>query len=102
MTPWLEKKEGWIPSRRRQGYGGRAEAGGNGRRGKRQPAGERVFSVAEVADILAVDKQTVRKWLMDDDETGEAVIPAEAWFKLPNGYIRIWEWIVVKLMEGGF
>jgi len=51
--------------------------------------------------MLAVDKRTVQKWMMEDEETGDAVIPAEAWFKLPNGYIRIREWVVLELLGGG-
>ena len=32
-------------------------------------------------------------------EVKEAVIPPEAWFRLPDGHIRIREWIVVELQN---
>jgi len=34
------------------------------------------------------------------DESEEAVIPPEAWFKLPNGHIRIREWAVLLIQAG--
>ena len=84
MKPWIEKKEGWL------------------RRGEKaeKPAQavrkvERMFSVAEVAELMAVDPQTVKKWI--DAE----VIPPAAWMRLPgSGHIRVKEWAVVKLQAG--
>lgn len=57
-----------------------------------------MYSVTEVAEIFSVHRDTVIKWLSIDDDDIEAVIPPEAWFKLPNGHIRIKEWIIQKLM----
>jgi hypothetical protein len=49
---------------------------------------EPVYSVAQVAEIFDVTKQTVYKWLIMED--GDSVIPPEGWFKLPgSGHIRI-------------
>lgn len=77
---WIDKKAemdtsgGWLRAPRE--------------RPRRRPAMEPVYTVAEVADILAISKQTVYKYLMAED--GDAVIPAEGWFKLPgSGHIRI-------------
>jgi hypothetical protein len=52
----------------------------------------------EVAEILSVTKKTIYKWL-SLDEPEDAVIPPAAWYKLPNGHIRIKEWIVLKLQN---
>jgi transposase len=70
-----------------------------GARKKRPRKVEKVYSISEVAELLAVNKQTVRKWLSIGDPDG-AVIPPNAWLKLPNGHIRIREWIVLKLQGG--
>lgn len=83
MAQWIEKKENWLPGSER----------------KQPGPEENVYSVAEVADLLKITKPTVMKWL-SIDESKLAVIPPNAWFKLPNGYIRIREWIVLKLKAG--
>lgn len=60
---------------------------------------EKLYSIAEVARIFKVDKRTIVKWMdFDEDAPNEAPIPPDAWFKLPNGNIRIREWIILKLM----
>lgn len=82
---WIEKKEGWI---------GRKE-GGNG---KKPAPPQKSYSVTEVASLLGISRQTVFKWLsLDEPET--AIIPAQAWYRLPSGHIRIREWIVIKLQQ---
>ena len=58
-----------------------------------------MYSVAEVAELMSVHKQTVYKWLGLDDED-EAVIPPGGWVKTPGGQIRIREWIVLRLQCG--
>jgi len=69
---------------------------------KKRMRSEPAFTVAEVAKILNVDKRTVYKWLMPDEDNGEAIIPAEGWYKLPrSGYIRIKKWVVAQLQAGG-
>lgn len=61
---------------------------------------EKVFSVAQVAEIIPVYERTVRGWLKED-EAGRAVIPPDGWFRLPNSrHIRIKEWVVEKLKAG--
>ena len=86
---WLERKENWLGTARiKPGPAPRAVR-------------ERIYTVQEVADIFRVDKRTVMAWLGGDDEP-QAVIPPDAWFKLPgkNGAIRVREYIVLKLLEG--
>ena len=83
---WIEKREGWIKPARKQeaGVQRRLEA--------------RVYSVADAARFLNVDKRTVMKWLkFDEDDPCGAIIPPAAWFKLPNGIIRIEEWALLKI-----
>jgi len=84
---WLEKKQDWLsqPTRGK----------GNGKRRL-----EKMYSVSEVAELLSVSRGTVFKWL-SLDEPEEAVIPPDAWIKLPNGYIRIREVAVLKLQGKG-
>lgn len=64
--------------------------GGLDRRPRRRPKRRKmvVYSVSDVADMLAVDRSTVFKYLsVNDSEV--AVISPEDWFKLPGGEIRI-------------
>ena len=82
MTRWLEKRENWIPGT------------GRGRSAKKKV--EKVYSISEVAQLFSVSRTTVFKWL-SLDEPNDAVIPPEAWFKLPRGHIRIREWIILQL-----
>ncbi|MBW1799375.1 MAG: hypothetical protein JRJ85_01465 [Deltaproteobacteria bacterium] len=79
---WLEKKEGWIPATKK------------GAPRKRQV--EKSYSIAEVAELLSVTKQTIFKW-MAFEEPEDAVIPPSGWYRLPSGHIRIREWVVLKL-----
>jgi len=61
---------------------------------------ERVYSVSEVARILGVTKQVVYKWLSIGYPEG-AIIPPNAWFRLPRSkHIRIKAWAVRKLLDG--
>lgn len=80
---WLEKRENWIPGKPAQ---------------RPRKKMSKVYSVTEVAQILAVSRQTVFKWL-SIDEPEYAVIPPEAWFRLLSGHIRIREWVVLKLQN---
>jgi len=88
---WIDKKAdmdtsgGWL---RRPGE----------QRPQRKPQPEPTYSVAQVAEIFDVTKQTVYKWLMMDE--GESVIPADGWFKLPgSGHIRIKYSAVMALQQ---
>jgi len=54
---------------------------------------KKTYSVADVKRILSVNRVTVYKWI------DYGVIPAEAWFKLPNGHYRIHRWAVEALMK---
>jgi hypothetical protein len=84
---WIPKKKDWL--------GKKAEVQEKTRRF------EKVYTVAQAAAMLGVDKQTIYKYLEFDEESQDSVIPPHAWFRLPrSGYIRIKEWIVLKLMGG--
>lgn len=84
--PWLDPKENWLAKPRKT-------------KQPPQPV-EKSYSVTEVAEILSVDRKTVFKWLVPDEETGEAIIAGEAWYKLPgSGHIRIRESGVRKLQD---
>ena len=81
--PWLEKKENWLPKQK----------------GKQaQTKLQKAYSIREVCQILSVSRSTIYKWL-SLDEPEYATIPPEAWFKLPSGHIRIFEWIIVKIQN---
>ena len=61
---------------------------------------ERVYSVSEVAHILGVTKQIIYKWL-SIGHPEDAIIPPDAWIRLPNSnHIRIKERAVKKLLDG--
>lgn len=88
---WLEKKENWLPETQK--------AKAKMRNIKRKP-GKKLYTVDEAAKTLNVDKKTIFKWMdFDEGKPESAVIPPWAWFKLPSGYIRIEEWIVLKLLN---
>ena len=89
---WIDKKDeldtsgGWL---RRSGA----------RPARRSVPFEPVYSVAQVAEIFSVDKQTVYKWLIEED--GDSVIPPDGWYKLPgSGQIRIRHSAVLVLQQG--
>ena len=86
FMPWLDKKKDWLPSQGRRGRGD-------------GPRVEKMYSVSEVAGLLSVSRHTIFKW-MAMDKSDRNIIPFEAWIKLPNGHIRIREWIVLKLQAG--
>lgn len=80
---WIERKKWFTP-------------GGNGRRDQ---VVELSYSIPEVAEILSVSRDTIYKWMALDCPE-EAVIPPAAWYRLPNGRIRIRQWIVSKIQIG--
>jgi hypothetical protein len=59
---------------------------------------KKCYSIKEVGKILSVSRQTIYKWL-SLDEPEDAIIPPEAWFRLPSGHIRIREWVVLKIQN---
>jgi len=69
------------------------------RRSRRKPIKRRakVFTVSEVAELLAVSRSTVFRYLAID-EPDLAVIDPGDWFKLPGGSIRIRARAIEKLM----
>jgi len=75
---WIDRKEGWISRRENT----------------RRRVSERVYSVTQVARMLNVSRNTVYKYL------DSAIIPAEGWFKLPGGGIRIREAAVMRIKSG--
>jgi len=88
----------WLDRRDRRTWLDRDEGA---KRPKARKPSARVYSVKSVAGLLDVSKATVYKWLMEDEETGESVIPAAGWYKMPsNGSIRIYDWVVEKLLKG--
>ena len=85
---WLEKRKDWLPNSRKT-------------RKERQPEKEpeKVYSVAEVARLMSVSKNTVYKWLCVNSPE-DAVIPPTGWFRIPNTTdIRIKKWVVLALMK---
>jgi len=67
----------------------------------RNPLNERVYTVSQTAQMFAVDKRVVMKWLELDDG-GKGVIPPRGWFRLPkSGHIRIRESAIMKLQKTG-
>jgi hypothetical protein len=89
---WLEKKKNWTIE------GGRLKK--PPARGAKKKMVARMYSVSEVAELLSVSRRTVFKWLALDDPEN-AVIPPDAWIKLPSGYIRIKEAAVLELQGQG-
>ena len=55
---------------------------------------EKLYKTSEVAEMLGLDKKTIYKWMAC------GILPANGWFKLPNGYIRFRAWLVKKLKDG--
>jgi len=76
LLKWLDQKSNWLP-----------------RYADGKHKYQEVFSVSEVAAILAVTPQTVKKWIICD------IITENDWFKLPNGYIRITKKAVDRLRK---
>lgn len=63
-----------------------------------KPPPEPTYSIAQVAEIFDVSKQTIYKWLIIDGD--DSVIPPNGWFKLPgSGHIRIKRSAVVAIYE---
>jgi len=93
LSSWIPKKENWLGDKS-TAQGARPTAHGKER------AVEKIYTVAEVAEIMRVDAQTIKKWLGVDDPE-QAVIDAQDWFRLPNNYIRIFERAVLKLQGYG-
>ena len=81
--PWIEKKENWLKKPQTK---------------KETLPMSKAYSITEVAKLLSVSRRTIFKWLAID-EPEDAVIPPEAWFRLPSGHIRIREWVVIKLQN---
>jgi len=89
LSSWIPKKKNWL-GEKSAAHGERRTAHGKAKEV------EKIYTVAEVAEIMRVDKQTIKKWLgVDSPEL--AVIEIDDWFRLPNGYIRIFERAVLKL-----
>ena len=85
---WLEEKKDWLPNSRNT-------------RKARQPEKEpeKVYSVAEVAHLMSVSKNTVYKWLCIDHPE-DAVIPPSGWFRIANTTeIRIKKWALMALLK---
>jgi hypothetical protein len=58
---------------------------------------KKVYSVSEVAELLRVDAQTVKRKYLALDPDDDAPIPFDGWFRLPGGHIRIYEWVISKI-----
>lgn len=57
-----------------------------------------VLTVAEAAEMLGVDKQTIRKYMALDPEDN-APIPFDAWYRLPGGHIRIYRYVIIEIQK---
>jgi len=79
---WIDKKEHWINK--------------PGQTDNYPSKPERSYSVTDVAEFFGVSRQTVYAWL-SLDEPGLAIIPTDAWFRLPSGHVRIRESAIIKL-----
>jgi hypothetical protein len=72
---WLEQREGWLPKATPDPPK------------KRKSKGE-VLRLADAAELLAVDRKTLLKYLGRGD--GAILRKGKDWFRLPSGYIRIY------------
>jgi len=81
---WIKPKKDWIPHQKSP---------------TKKFLVEKAYSITQVAEMLAVSRRTIFKWL-SIDEPEYAVIPPDAWFRLPSGHIRIREWVVIKIKRG--
>ena len=59
---------------------------------------EASYSTGETARLLGVTKQTIFKFL-SLEAPEDAVIPPDAWFRLPAGHIRIKAWVILDLQD---
>ena len=80
---WIEKKEDWFPDKGRK---------------RKAVAIERSYTIAQMAEALAVSREIIYKWLALDDPEN-AVIPPTGWYRLPNGRVRIREWVIIKIQK---
>lgn len=80
---WIEKKKWFEPK---------------GWNGRRRPE-EKTYTIMEMAAILSVSRDTIYKWIAFD-APDEAVIPPSGWIRLPNGRVRIHEWVLIKIKNG--
>jgi len=81
VSLWIESDKNWFGSRREK---------------QKRSMPEKSYSIPEVAELLSVSRGVIYKWL-SLDEPEEAVIPPSAWYRLPNGRVRIYAWIVINL-----
>ena len=87
----------WIDKKNDMDTSGGVLRRPSGRRTRLRPP-EPTYSVAQVAEIFDVTKQTVYKWLQVEDD--DSVIPPDGWFKLPgSGHIRIKRRSVLSLQH---
>jgi len=56
------------------------------------------YSTGATAKLLGISKQTIYKFL-SLEAPEDAVIPKDAWFRLPSGHIRIKTWIILDLQD---
>ena len=60
-----------------------------------------VLTVAQAAEMLGVDIQTIKRKYLALDPEDDAPIPFDGWFRLPGGHIRIYRYIIVKIQKTG-
>ena len=96
MSSWIDHKDDFDTS------GGRLKTQrsevGEGLASSREKP---VLTVAEVADMLGVDKQTIRRKYLALDPEDDAPIPFDAWYRLPGGHIRIYRFVIEKIKIQG-
>ena len=85
---WIKKRPDWL------GKSHNADVGA-----RRAVPEEPVLTVSEAAEMLGVDKQTIRRKYLALDPEDKAPIPFSAWYRLPGGHIRIYRYIIIKIKE---
>jgi hypothetical protein len=88
---WLDHRKDWLTS------GGRLQKPREETRPRRPPKPESL-TVTQAAQVLGVDRRTIRKYLALDPED-EAPILFEEWFRLPGGHIRIYAAAIRRLQQ---
>lgn len=58
-----------------------------------------VLTVSQAAEMLGVDKQTIRRKYLALDPEDDAPIPFNAWYRLPGGHIRIFRYIIIEMQN---
>lgn len=91
MSSWIDHKNDFDTS------GGRLKRG-TVRRASTDDH-RQVLTVSQAAEMLGVDKQTIRRKYLALDPEDNAPIPFDAWYRLPGGHIRIYKYIIIEIQK---